>query len=86
MSDGPNIPLLRKVVEWAESEEKLELAQARRWNQMHWFIQYDREHEDYQDIECGTAYCIAGFIAIELEGWKPVIPRLTRPPTTSGTR
>lgn len=46
----PNIPLLRKAVEWAEAEAQKPEDQ-RQWNQTYWA----------QATECGTAYCLAGY-------------------------
>lgn len=46
----PNIPLLRKAVEWAEAEAQ-KPADQRLW-----------EQRDYvTEKACGTAYCIAGY-------------------------
>lgn len=75
MTYAPNIPLLRKVVEWAESEEQLELDEKRKWNQAHWFIDYQLSSADEYQIDCGTAFCIAGYVAIQLEGWRPDMSR-----------
>jgi hypothetical protein len=46
----PNIPLLRKAVEWAEAEAAKTDGTCL-WNQEDWAKQTD----------CGTAYCIAGY-------------------------
>lgn len=48
-----NVPLLRKAVEWAEVENALPNGM---WSQRFWA----------QQTECGTAYCIAGFVAQEM--------------------
>lgn len=63
----PNIPLLRKAVEWAETEaakgfetvtdhfgDKYEVPLGA-WNQGLWVG---------QSASCGTAYCIAGYVAV----------------------
>lgn len=61
----PNIPLLRKAVEWAESEAAKTDGTCL-WNQAEYVI--DRG-------ECGTAYCIAGFAVVngvasaEVDAW-----------------
>jgi hypothetical protein len=54
-----NIPLLRKAVEWAEAEAaKPERLSA--WNQSWWAVQPESLG---RSTDCGTCYCIAGFIA-----------------------
>lgn len=45
----PNVPLLRKVVEWVEEQDRLPKSE-RVWNQIFW---------------CGTTYCIAGKLALD---------------------
>lgn len=45
----PDIPLLRKVVEWAEEEAAKPPAESR-WYQSNWAT----------ELSCGTAFCIAG--------------------------
>ncbi len=58
----PNIPLLRKAVEWAEAEAA-KTDGTGLWNQA-WYA---------EQRECGTAYCIAGFaIMAGLSGAKLV--------------
>jgi hypothetical protein len=49
----PNIPLLRKAVEWAEAEAAKTDGTCL-WDQGAWA----------QETDCGTAYCIAGFAAV----------------------
>jgi hypothetical protein len=53
-----NVPLLRKAVEWAEVEaakpERLS-----QWNQTWWAVE---SQSLGRSTECGTCYCIAGFI------------------------
>ena len=56
MNRVPDIPLLRKCVEWAETEAQKPYRE-RRWEQSRWKV----------EKECGTAYCIAGYV-IELQG------------------
>lgn len=51
----PNIPLLRKVVEWAEAEAAKPLL-GREWNQGNWAVKLP---------SCGTAFCIAGKAVFE---------------------
>jgi phage gp46-like protein len=46
----PNIPLLRKAVEWAEAEAAKTDGTCM-WNQVYWA----------QATECGTVFCIAGY-------------------------
>lgn len=50
---APNIPLLRKAVEWAAAEAQKPPEQ-REWNQGTWA----------EPTACGTAYCVAGYVAI----------------------
>jgi hypothetical protein len=53
-----NLPLLRKAVEWAESEARKPEAESE------WFQgAYAIEGGDISR-HCGTAYCIAGFVAL----------------------
>lgn len=72
-----NIPLLRKMVEWVETEEKLPSVK-RTWYQGTWF----RERipnlvSDVVNLKeqgyCGTNMCIAGKI-VEDAGWEFVDP------------
>lgn len=64
-----NIPMLRKAVEWAEAQQ-LEaqlndmLGVISEWNQGVWIARDDETNE------CGTSYCIAGYIVIQA-GYKP---------------
>jgi hypothetical protein len=51
-----NRELLTKVVDHAISAEN--------WNQGAWYMESD-------ETACGTAMCVAGFTAIDFEGWKP---------------
>lgn len=69
-----NIPLLRKVVEWVESQEALAFSKDRRWYQGAWFRKdrdADQAVQDRNDPMCGTAMCVAGKVAFDA-GWKPV--------------
>jgi hypothetical protein len=79
MNDRVNIPLLRKVVEWAEVEN--ELTQGRTWYQGIWFgnEDYIAYHISTNEIsglditevfDCGTVMCLAGKIAFDA-GWEP---------------
>lgn len=62
----PNIPLLRKAVEWAEAEAA-KPNDTGLWNQALWAF----------DTGCGTAYCIAGWTVYEAAGETvPVGPRV----------
>lgn len=78
-----NIPLLRKAVEWAEAEHAKGIRWSR-WEQAMWVTTpQDQERarrapEDerggwyklaaQRDPECGTCYCIAGYLLHEVEG------------------
>jgi len=60
-----NIPLLRKAVEWAEAEaaKPWELSE---WNQAEVAVEpqwLQSESGEQKADECGTCYCIAGYIA-----------------------
>ena len=58
-----NIPLLRKCVEWAEAEAmKLDQRESQ-WEQGAWV----RMAEDI-GRNCGTCYCIAGYVTLMGEG------------------
>ena len=60
----PNIPLLRKAVEWAEAEAAKTDGTCL-WYQRNWAV----------ETECGTAYCIAGFVVTQtVAGASVVIP------------
>ena len=71
-----NIPLLRKMVEWVEEQDKLPVLE-REWEQGEWvtddnnLIAYNTTsygQRNMMRIEanwCGTAYCIAGKIAAD---------------------
>lgn len=72
MSDTitPNIPYLRKMVEWVESEAKR--TEGREWYQETWMSPGQEAEADFnQQIDfCDTACCVAGKVAL-LEGWRP---------------
>ncbi len=58
-----NIPVLRKMLEWVEEQDKLAIA-TRDWYQPDWFSFKPLEED------CGTQYCAAGYV-VQLEGWEP---------------
>lgn len=76
--NGVNVPLLRKVVEWAEAESKKPEID-REWKQDLWITTpAAKAFSLFRDVcgvtvkatqvkqvaeHCGTAYCIAGYIA-----------------------
>lgn len=60
----PNIPLLRKAVEWVETESQKD-ARVREWDQTHWI--FNRSPQARKMGACGTVYCVAGYVA-HLEG------------------
>ena len=53
----PNLPLLRKAVEWAEAEAAKPLTESA-WDQSVY-----RMSGSELDRTCGTAFCIAGYVA-----------------------
>lgn len=57
----PNVPLLRKAVEWVEEQDQL--PEGRVWYQGAWFTRFEGTPW------CGTAMCIAGKVALDA-GWK----------------
>lgn len=57
----PNIPELRKTVEWVEAQSQL-LPSERDWNQSTWI--YPRRSDDAQMSVCGTWRCFAGEVAL----------------------
>lgn len=77
-----NIPLLRKAVEWAEAEAAKGFERSE-WYQADWvvtpemraeFARVQRAHGATQVLgvaskapECGTCYCIAGYVTHEIE-------------------
>jgi hypothetical protein len=54
----PNIPLLRKAVEWAEAEAAKTDGTCM-WDQSWWVT----------ETSCGTAYCIAGYVVSQQSGF-----------------
>jgi hypothetical protein len=64
MSDQEvNVPLLRKVVEWVEAEDKLD-PRRREWDQENVIVPEDVRVRDFgHEPGCGTAYCAAGAVA-----------------------
>ncbi len=60
-----NIPLLRKAVEWVESQEALP-PETRQWMQSYWVTpEEERVGLLRHPRGCGTAYCVAGWIAAQ---------------------
>ena len=57
-----NIPLLRKAVEWVETQAALP-ADESEWHQGAWVWR----REDQEHNTCGTAYCVAGYIGQMLD-------------------
>lgn len=67
-----NVPLLRKAVEWAEVEAAKPAIDCE-WNQRGWVtLPWERAEQllagadeipDAVEAHCGTAYCIAGYVA-----------------------
>lgn len=51
-----NVPLLRKAVEWVEEQAALPEEQSA-WYQGTWMV-----NAELLERECGTAYCMAGYI------------------------
>lgn len=72
MSDTitPNVPYLRKIVEWVETEAKR--TEDREWYQATWMSPGNEAQVDFsgQIHFCDTACCVAGKVAL-LEGWRP---------------
>lgn len=66
-----NVPLLRKVVEWVESQELIGPQAGREWYQGTWF------GIGLEGWSCGTAMCIAGKLALD-DGWTPVNGAIVR--------
>lgn len=73
MTPTPNIPLLRKAVEWVKAEHEREPYVSRRlsqavqaqdptalvWRQLFWSTKL----RTGDDTACGTACCVAGYVA-----------------------
>lgn len=64
----PNVPLLRKVVEWVEWQDQL--TEGRQWDQEWWFT----ERVEVESPWCDTVMCIAGKVALD-DGWVPTRQR-----------
>jgi hypothetical protein len=62
MSNDFNLPLLRKAVEWAESEARKPETESE-WDQKHFGIAGEEVGRT-----CGTAYCIAGWVSFQEGG------------------
>lgn len=63
----PNIPELRKTVEWVEAQAQLPHTE-REWNQQHWISHLDtasREMFKVPSWHCGTVACFAGHVGME---------------------
>ena len=70
----PNIPLLRKTVEWVEEQAALADTK-RRWYQGTWWeveVDVANAQQDMNDPLCGTAMCFAGKVAYDA-GWTPIL-------------
>lgn len=68
-----NIPLLRKLVEWAETQEKL--GELSHWKQSWWarILPSATDDDMVEGVDyCGTSFCAAGFVSY-IEGWRPVL-------------
>lgn len=68
----PNVPLLRKVVEWVEWQDQLK--EGKEWYQGTWFYQNFYEADDRW---CDSAMCVAGKVATDA-GWILVGQDLSR--------
>lgn len=81
-----NVPLLRKAVEWAEAEAAKPWT-LRQWRQQDWITNPKKlalqtrdslgrfvkgGKVETKDAECGTCYCIAGWVATQVVGAEPV--------------
>lgn len=68
----PNIPLLRKVVEWVEEQEGR--TEGREWYQGDWIALAEELREEEEELGgegwCDTVFCVAGKVALDA-GWKP---------------
>lgn len=65
-----NVPLLRSVVRWVESESRLHWTK-RQWRQSSWWSLKRTLASPPATSACGTTFCVAGYVA-HLEGWEPV--------------
>lgn len=65
----PNVPLLRKMVEWVEEQDAL--PEEKEWYQGTWF--FTKFHPEEAEW-CDSAMCVAGKVAVD-DGWVPrVVP------------
>ena len=64
----PNVPLLRKVVEWVEAEDNKPYMQ-REWLQADWMRR--RTTEEQAKGWCGTACCVAGWVGMHSDVAQP---------------
>lgn len=66
----PNVPYLRKMVEWVEEQDALTFDSGEReWNQGTWFR---KKVGKWAGVEwCRTTCCVAGHVSL-LEGWTPI--------------
>lgn len=62
MSNAFNLPLLRKVVEWAAAEAKKPAVDSE------WYQEYYTTAGTLLERSCGTAYCIAGWVTRQVGG------------------
>lgn len=74
----PNIPLLRKTVEWVEEQAALPKHKSR-WRQSTWFhlwrLRPTKAHREAGEViadgyTCRTRYCFAGKVVADA-GWEP---------------
>lgn len=75
----PNIPLLRKTVEWVEEQEELLRRVDDGETDVLSLVHWDQETWYEETSICGAVYCFAGKIALD-EGW---VPTLKQRPDTS---
>ncbi len=77
MNNDVNIPLLRKAVEWVEEQDALPI-ETRSWMQREIILpEAHRIHSHGHQPGCGTAFCIAGYVADQVRpgiGWEEAIP------------
>jgi hypothetical protein len=64
----PNIPLLRKAVEWVEAEAEKNIKE-REWNQGDWMRRRSAANE--AEGWCGTACCVAGWVGLQADNAQP---------------
>lgn len=57
----PDIPLLRKAVEWVEHEAAKPDPLDREWDQSRWRRPAAVRSAEYGQ-DCGTSYCVAGYV------------------------